>query len=199
MVLGASAGQLASPLERAFAAACAAIFDAPLFSHGFSRATARFEPTFCTQDYCAGTRYIAVSVTADPREPPFYSNVVLGDGSVDWPDRDWNSVALWRLAPDRGAGDEGSPGNYPLSDSAEGQSIPPDLGPLFTRMRDELVAFATDFLTGDLRAFRRVRAAQTRARSPYMIHHPDGRGGYVSSVDPASAKLKERFSLENAE
>jgi len=197
--LGASAGQLPSPLERAFAAACAAIFDAPLLSHGFSRGTARLEPASCTQDYCAGTRYIAVSVSADPRDPPFYSNVVLGDGSVDWPERDWNSVALWRLARDRGAGDEVSPGNYPLSDSAESQSIPPDLGPLFTRMRDDLVSFAADFLTDDLRAFRRARAAQTRARSPYMIHRPDGRGGYISSVDPTSAKLKERFSVENAE
>jgi hypothetical protein len=199
MILGASAGQLALPLERAFAAACAAIFDAPFLSHGFSRGTARLEPTFCTQDYCAGTRYIAVSVTADPREPPFYSNIRLGDGSVDWPDRDWNSVALWRLARKRGVGDEVSPGNYPLSDSAEGQLIPSDLGPLFTRMRDDLISFAADFLTDDLRAFRRVRAAQTRARSPYMIHCPDGQGGYVSSVDPASAKLKERFSLGDAE
>jgi hypothetical protein len=199
MILGESADQLASPLERAFAAACAAIFDAPLLSHGFSRGTARLEPTFCTQDYCAGTRYIAVSVTADPREPPFYSNVMLGDGSVDWPDRDWNSVALWRLAREHGAGDEVSPGSYPLSDSAEGQPIPSDLGPLFTRMRDDLISFAADFLRDDLRAFRRARAAQTDARSPYMIHRPDGRGGYVSSVDPASAKLKERFSLEDAE
>jgi hypothetical protein len=143
--LGASTGQLASPLERAFAAACAAIFDAPLLSHGFSRGTARLEPAFCTQDYCAGTRYIAVSVSADPRDPPFYAIVVLGDGSVDWPDRDWNSIALWRLARDRCAGDEVSPGNYPLSDSAESQSIPSDLGPLFTRMRDHLVSFAADF------------------------------------------------------
>ena len=197
--MGASPGPLASPLERGFAATCAAIFDALLLSHGFTRGAARLEPSFCTQDYCAGTRYITVSVSADPRDPPFYSNVVLGDGSVEWPERDWNSVALWRLARDRGAGDEVSPGNYPLSDSKENQSIPPDLGPLFTRMRDDLVSFAADFLTADLRAFRRTRAAQTRARSPYMIHRPDGRGGYVSSVDPASVKLKERFSLENAE
>jgi hypothetical protein len=63
-------------------------------------------------------------------------------------------------------------------------------------VRDDLVRYAGDFLAGDLAAFRRVRAAQTRERAPYAIHTPDGRGGYSSAADQESAALKERFSRE---
>lgn len=122
---------------------------------------------------------------------------MLGEGSVEWPERDWNSVALWRLARDSGAEDTESLGTYPLTHDSLNQVTVTDLVPLFTRMRDDLVAVAADFLNGDLRAFRRSRAIQTRERAPYTIHRPDGHGGYVTSVDPVTVKLKAQFSVEN--
>jgi hypothetical protein len=195
--LNASSHPLESPLERAFSAACADVFSPLLLSHGFTPGAARLDPASCQQEYCAGALYIVVSISSDPREPPPYSNVVLGEGSLEWPDRDWNSVALWRLARDCGGEDAASLGTYPLSDGSLTQALPTDLVPLFARMRDDIISVASSFLRGDLRAFRRSRALQARARSPYLIHRPDGHGGYVSSVDPASAKLKEQFSVEN--
>jgi hypothetical protein len=195
--LSTSSAPPASPLEHTFSAACGVVFDSLLLSYGFSPAAARLGPKSCEQDYCAGHRYIAVSVSADPREPPSYSNIVLGEGSVEWPERDWNSVALWRVARDNGGGEKASLGTYPLAHESLNQASASGLVPIFTRMRDDLVAVASDFLNGDLSAFRRSRAFQTRGRAPYAIHRPDGHGGYVSSVDLVSAKLKAQFSVED--
>jgi len=186
-----------TPLQVAFPPLCAATFAAPLAAHGFAAQAAMIEPTVCTQRYVAGARYIEVTANVDPRDAPYYCNVTLGDGRTDWPERDWNSVALWRLIRDQASSPaEAEAKEYLLGDKSE---VVEALGRSFDRMRADLLRYAGDFLAGDLRIFRRVRAVQTRERSPYMVHKPDGRGGYVARVHAESAALKERFSREDLE
>ena len=92
---------------------------------------------------------------------------------------------------------EASADEYPIDASAADASMAIELGPIFERMRDDLLRVAGDFLAGDVQTFRRVRAVQSRERAVYVINRPDGHGGYVASVDPASAQLKERFGRDD--
>jgi len=184
-------------LQVTFPPLCAATFDAPLAAHGFAPQAAMIEPTVCTQQYVAGARYIEVTANVEPRDAPYYCNVTLGEGRTDWPERDWNSVALWRLIRDQASTPgEAEANEYLLGDETE---IAEALGRIFDRMRADLLRYAGDFLAGDLRAFRHVRAVQVRERSPYTVHKPDGRGGYVATPHPESAALKERFSREDVD
>jgi hypothetical protein len=57
-------------------------------------------------------------------------------------------------------------------------------------------SFVTPKRTRQGTASRQVRAA--RGRQPYVIHRPDGEGGFTSSADPTSVALKERFSHDDA-
>jgi hypothetical protein len=186
-----------TPLQETFPPLCAATFDALLAGYGFARKAAKVEPYYCTQEYVADERYIEVVANVEPRDFPYYCNLSLGEGRTDWPERDWNAVALWRLIRHQASTPaEAKASEYTLGDPPR---IPEELGPIFERMRGDLLRYAGDFLVGDLRVFRRVRAAQTRERTPYTIHKPDGRGGYIPTGDPESAALKERFSREDAD
>lgn len=129
-------------------------------------------------------RYVRLYVNVEPRDPPRYCSVVLGEGSLEWPEVDWNGVALWRLARDQG---ESEFSEYPL----ETEAAVPDL---VERMREDLERYGLRFLQGDVAAFRRVRAETNRARAPYRIYRPIDDGSYASEVDPKSAELKARFS-----
>jgi hypothetical protein len=130
------------------------------------------------------TQYARLSASADPREAPSCCNVVLGDGHLEWPEVDWNGVALWRLARDQG---DSEASEYPLKAAA-------DVPALVERMRADLEKYALGFLRGDLSTFVRVRAEANRTRAPYKIHIPNGDGTYRTEVDPDSADLKARFS-----
>jgi hypothetical protein len=186
-----------TPLQLAFPPMCAATFAAPLAVHGFAPQAAIVEPTVCTQRYLADARYIEVTANVDPRDAPFYCNITLGEGRTDWPERDWNSIALWRLIREQASTPaEADAAEYLLGDQTD---VSESLQRVFDRMRADLLRYAGDFLTGHLRTFRRVRAVQTRERAPYTVHQPDGRGGYIATVHPESAALKERFSRDDGE
>jgi len=182
-------------IQRVFPVVCADVFDAILAGHGFSRGAARTTPTYCSQQYLAGERYIEINANVDYRDAPFAANVILGEGSPEWPERDWNAIALWRLVehefPAARAADAC---NYRIG---ERDDLSKTLAPLFMRARGELLQYARPFLSGDLVAFLRVRAAQNTERQPYQIFAPDGQGGLKQSVDQDSNALKERFSRED--
>lgn len=162
-------------------------FDRILADYGFRRISKKLEGHFFTADYVSGSRYISLRANTHPRDFPPYFNVVLGEGSMDWPECDWNSVALWRLR------------NFlePAADAAEYDlENAPDANRLIAEASADIVSFHGGFLEGDVKGFRTARAAQNRMREPYKIHQPDGRGGYRTRVDTESARLKDEFSQE---
>jgi hypothetical protein len=161
-------------------------FEHPLADRGFELLSHKVERDSFRADYRAGLRYVSVRAYADPREAPPYFNVVLGEGSLEWPEADWNAVALWRMRNVLEGDEEGA--EYELGSGP--------LLPLLTQAVNDLERYGGEFLEGDTTRFRRARASQNRSREPYKIHAPDGKGGYRTRVDPESAELKERFSRE---
>jgi len=151
---------------------------------GFLRGEAELDRWTACIWFINGTRYVRLSATSDPRDAPSYCNVVLGDGHLEWPEVDWNGIALWRLA--RAQGDSEA-SEYPLNAAV-------DVPALVERMRADLERYALGFLRGDLSIFKRVRAEANRTREPYKIRIPNGDGTYRTEVDPDSAELKARFS-----
>jgi|SRR6187399_18058 len=155
-----------------------------LAGFGFSRAEKDVSRYAASASFINGTRYVRLSASSEPRDLPSYCNVVLGEGSLHWPEVDWNGIALWRLARDQG---ESEASEYAL----EGEIAVLDL---VGRMRTDLERHGLGFLRGDVSTFRRVRAETNRTRAPYTIHKPNPDGTYAIEVDPASAELKARFS-----
>jgi hypothetical protein len=155
-----------------------------LAGFGFSRAEKKVSRYAATISFINGTRYVSLSASSEPRDAPSHCNVVLGEGQLQWPEVDWNGIALWRLARHQG---ESEASEYPL----HGEVTVPDL---VERMRTDLERHGLQFLRGDVSSFLRVRAETNRARVPYTIHSPNRDGTYTTEVDPTSADLKARFS-----
>jgi hypothetical protein len=155
-----------------------------LASFGFSQAEREVGKWTATVSFTNGKRYVRLSANCDPRDTPSYYNVILGEGDLQWPEVDWNGVALWRLARDQR---DSEASEYLLEAGVA-------VSDLVERMRADLERYASGFLRGDVSAFHRVRAETNRTREPYRIHTPNGDGTYRTEVDPDSAELKARFS-----
>lgn len=132
-----------------------------------------------SRTFRSGDRYIKISANCHFRDGEPECRVILGEGPDEWPERDWNAIALWRLT---GKGE-----NYPIQDIAKVPAI------LETMCRD-LVEEADDFLSGRIDRFLSRRAAQNRLREPYRIYSPQPDGSYEASYETESRQLKERYS-----
>ena len=172
------------PEVAAFVAGSESLIAPWLAGFGFSQGEHEVSRYAASLAFVNDARYVRLSVNVEPRDPPRYCSVALGEGSLQWPEVDWNGIALWRLARDQG---ESELSEYPL----EAEAAVLDL---VERMRTDLERYGLRFLQGDVSAFRRVRAETNRTRAPYRIHRPIDDGGYASEVDPKSAELKARFS-----
>lgn len=156
------------------------VFGSSMTSFGFNPdGDDHHDDWYCCRRFRSGTRYVAISANCHFRDGAPQCCVVLGDGTNDWPESDWNAIALWRL---RGEG-----GNYPFQSEGE-------LGDLLARMRNDLVTYASDFLTGDTTRFIAVRSVQNEGREPYKMHVPQSDGSLQVSIDAISQALKKRFS-----
>ncbi len=160
-------------------------FSAVLAKHGFERESQEIKEYSCHIIFGNGKRYIKISANIHPMDYPPYYNVILGEGRRDFPDSDWNAIALWRLM--RHIQQTDTAGMYPLGPSV-------DLAETLERARDELLEFGISFLKGDLAIFKQVRALQNQNRKPYRISSSDKQGNRTVTDDPQSAKLKKKYS-----
>lgn len=154
---------------------------------GFRRVVAKSDRSALDVIYQAGDRYVRFQSSSDPRDGPPSLQILLGEGSIEWPESDWNAVALWRMV-DRG------------DDDALDQTVNLDSFGNATAAavaaRNQLEEVHAGFLNDSLEAFRRVRAGQNRVRAPYLVHRRQPDGSYLSTADEESARLKERFSRD---
>jgi hypothetical protein len=139
--------------------------------------------------YRAGDLYVRVSATTHPMDAPAHCTLVVGEGSHEFPDADWNAIALWQLAAEGQSAPPPAEEPYPLRDIGQ-------LPAVLQFMSAELQQTGADFLAGDLRRFRAVRARVAAARSPYRIWSPAPEGRYLPADDPASAALRARYAAE---
>ena len=133
--------------------------------------------------YRAGDRYIEITADCHFRDGEPECRLILGHGSNEWPECDWNKIALWRI--------KGSGANYPFRSS---DGIPK----LLRTMLSELQHHAHDFLSGDLERFFDARAVQSREREPIKTYSPQPDGSYKTTIDPVTQALKDRYSNPNA-
>ncbi len=173
------------PLRR-FATLCDHAFKGPLAHYGFTpiRGAPRQHKLFASRLYRAGELYVRVSAITHPGDAPARTSLLVGEGSHEFPEADWNSVALWQLGPVQITAEP-----YLLGDVRQ-------LPSLLQRMRTDLERTASDFLSGDLRRFRAVRSALAQSRSPYTIWKPVQPGHYLPVEDPMSAALRKRFAAD---
>jgi hypothetical protein len=136
--------------------------------------------------YGKGERYIVVTIGVGPHDWPGYCGAKFGEGARNWPECDWNSVALSLLAPRRPR-------------LSKGMNVPPtpvlarNVPRLVAEVRDQLLILGAGFLRGNMTRFRRVRAATNKKREPYRILTPTDGGSYRTEWDSKSDSLRKRF------
>ena len=162
-------------------------FDELLTKSGFRRIPGEPDEYGFTVNYQSGQRYVSLRANTHPRDYPASFNIILGDGSLEWPECDWNAVALWRMRNFLEKNDRGT--EFDLEK-------PADVAVLAAETRRQLEEFNGGFLDDDLKLFRKVRAQQNREREPYKIFEPAGEGKYTERPDSESERLKEKFSRE---
>ena len=67
-------------------------------SFGFERTKTKIEKYFTEIIYKKDKRYIKISGSTYPTDYPYCYNIIFGEGdSENFPETDWNSIALWKL------------------------------------------------------------------------------------------------------
>ncbi len=161
------------------------IFDTLLDNHGFKNEIKEVENSFCTMIYKRDDLYIKISASIHPRDYPYYYNIIIGQGSTDWPETDWNSIALWHIKKE--ISPELKAKEYSLVDFDK-------IDFSLKNAKCELEKYGDSFLNGELTTFEKVRQAINQQREPYKIHQKDQTGRFKTIIDSVSKKLKERFS-----
>ena len=160
------------------------VFTESLLEFGFTTSKTEKDKFFVKRYFACNDRYIAVSLNFHPRDGQPYLNLILGEGSLNWPDSDWNSIALWHLQNHISASTTGS--EYVITlDNAEDQ---------LRKAQKDLLAYHAGFLTGNLAVFNLVRKQVNSARTPYQILTPDKDGKYSTRDEETSKKLKAKYS-----
>jgi hypothetical protein len=168
---------------------CDRVFANRLARFGFAPAGEQWvEDWYVSRIYRADSRYVEIVVSnlwfRDERP---HCGVYLGEGDTEWPETDWNKIALWQLGVGVNESVVGNLDRYPLRSLDE-------LPKVLRTIRVDLLAKCPDFLSGSLDRFRESRSRINRQREPYKVYSPDASGRYTMRYDKKSAALKRRFS-----
>jgi hypothetical protein len=173
---------------REFLRECYQVFDGPLAAFGFLPTREWTHSEFAAVFYRNGDRYVEVSINTHLRDGPEHCTLSLGQGSDEWPETDWNKVALRQLMPQSSLHSNVEPYTISLHGSVVAT---------LEEMRKDLLRHAEDFLRGSMERFLSTRRKITRLREPYKIYSPSSSSlRYTRRDDPESAALKDRFSRE---
>lgn len=175
---------MTSDIMKNFATNALTVFELALTPYGFKRESKKRDQYFCGIVFVNDERYIKIEANIHPRDYPPYFNIILGEGSRDFIESDWNSIALWRLKNMITNTDYGS--EYSL----EGVT---DLPGLLEKSKDEMLQYGGKFLSGDTEIFHQTRKAQNKNREPYKLYSPDGNGNYSVTNEPESLKIKTKY------
>jgi hypothetical protein len=162
------------------------ILSSNIESFGFERTKTKIEKYFTEIIYKKDKRYIKVSSSTYPTDYPYCYNIIFGEGdSENFPETDWNSIALWKLKkfiePNSVAKEYEFPFNEKVKFSLENANV-------------ELLKFGKTFLNGEMEKFYEVRKEQNANREPYKIHSKDENGNYKTEYEKESMMLKQKFS-----
>src|SRR5439155_3985186 len=139
-----------------FANQCREIIAPFLDEYGFRCVRDHVTPNSASLSLANDDRYVALSLSFDPRDAPHACRVILGEGSLEMPECDWNGIGLWRLVDE------------PRTNPVEIKGID-DVDSALAEVLMQLQQAAHDFLRGDVRRFRAARVEQKQA--PRAIHY----------------------------
>ncbi len=159
------------------------IFEESLMFYKFKLKSKEIKSYFCNIVFVNGERYITISANIHHRDNPPYFNIILGEGSLDFCEVDWNSIALWRLKNLILKNDSGK--EYSLESVCK-------LSKLLEHSRDELLKFGDSFLKGDVKLFRQVLFEMNKSRQSYKIYSINKNGNYSVNDDPISVIMKNK-------
>jgi hypothetical protein len=163
-----------------------AIFDGYLEKYQFIRTDKKAEKYFFSVNYRNGERYIHFGCTLHPHDYPYYWYLTLGEGTLEFPESDWNKIALWRLFEHKDDNKELFNLDYNISEDQIRQKLE------LTRILLEKYGF--EFLNGNLSTFYRLRGDMNKGREPYKIYKKNKDGKYEMEFDEESKELKDKFS-----
>jgi hypothetical protein len=175
---------------RTFKETTALTFDDFLKDFGFNKVESCSDQEFFTTTYRNGERYIQIGGTLHIRDCPYSFYLKFGEGSLKYPEVDWNGIELLRIIK------EVSPTDYKKHKALY------RITPKITKEQIELKIlknrelcdkYGKNFLNNDLDLFYRVRSLQNKDREPYKISTSDGKG-YSTSYDEQSKRLKDKYS-----
>ncbi len=160
-------------------------FDEFLSLKGFKLESHKIEKYGAERVYARSKQYIVIRVNIHPRDIPEYWNIVMGEGSKEFPEADWNKVPLWSFMKELGQKDAKE---YLLVNlGADGFSKQ------VSTAKIDLEKYGRSFLDNDLDLFYKVRSSINKDREPYKIYSPDKKGNYQVTDDAKSLKLKKKF------
>ena len=175
-----------SPEQVLFANTVLEIIGPTAEKYRFSRQRTQVERYFTYIIFRRGEQYIKIDSNTHPRDYPSYYNIVLGEGdSEDVWERDWNSIALWRLKSKIEITAKAEEYPFPFGDEVKSS---------VEKANKELLKYADTFLSGDLSLFYETRSEQNNGREPYKILTPDGNGNYAVTEEPKSVEKKKKYS-----
>jgi hypothetical protein len=175
-----------SPEQTLFADTVLEIISPTVEQFGFVRHSTEIETHFTTIIFRKDKQYIKISGSTNPRDYPYFYNIVLGEGdSEDFLEWDWNSIALWRLKLKIDPKVKAKEYEFPLSDKVKFS---------LANANKELLKYADTFLRGDLTLFYQTRSEQNKGREPYKIHTPDKNGKYSTTYEQTSVEQKKKYS-----
>lgn len=161
------------------------VFNPTMQENGFKLLSKKVEEYFCTIIYVKGDNYIKIFANIHWHDYPSYYNVILGNGKSDWPDNDWNSVALWHIKKHID----------PTANAKEYSLLKFDgIEHSLANAKAELVTYGSDFLNGNLDIFTKVRSDTNKQREPYKINTQQSDGSYITIYDKKSEELKNKNS-----
>ena len=162
------------------------ILSSNIESFGFERTKIEIEKYFTEIIYRKNKRYIKISGSTYPTDYPYCYNIIFGEGdSENFPETDWNSIALWKLKksiePNSKAKEYEFPFNEKVKFSIENANV-------------ELLKFGITFLNGEMEKFYDLRKEQNANREPYKIHSKDENGNYKTEYEKERMILKQKYS-----
>jgi predicted HNH restriction endonuclease len=165
--------------SKIFYKAAFTIFDKVLMDYGFKVGRKKISKFSIDKVYTNGDRYVRLFVEVDSSSYPPPLNIILGQGSIEWPDCDWNAIGFWRLKKELMTAEIEEKDEISTSD--------------LNKLAIELITYAEGFLKGDLTLFYKLRKEQNINREPYKVSRQTEDGGQELTIDEKSIQLKEKY------
>jgi hypothetical protein len=167
------------------------IFNSFLSRYGFTKTTEQIEKYNFTVIYRNKERYIEFGCALYPQDYNYYYLIKLGEGSNEFPEDDWNAVSLTRFFDEETLLEVKD--IYGLNYKRITERF---IRERLLKNKELLEKHASDFLSGDLIKFKKIRAEISKEREPYKWLTPDKNGKYQAEYDRRSLALKEKYSKE---